>query len=65
MVYADPGLIRNDVWQAQALQNYNRLPQAFNTVSPPFNSEVNYQQVKDIIKGLFPEVPLALCQSNL
>lgn len=27
--------------------------------------EVNYRQVKDIIKLVFPEVPLAPCQSNL
>lgn len=31
----------------------------------PFNSEVNYWQVKDIIKVVFPEVPLAPCQNNL
>lgn len=31
----------------------------------PFNSEVNYRQVKDIIKLVFPEVPLAPCQNNL
>lgn len=31
----------------------------------PFNSEVNYRQVKDIIKLVFPEVPFAPCQNNL
>lgn len=29
MVYADPGLIRNDVLRAEPAENHNRLPQAF------------------------------------
>lgn len=31
----------------------------------PFNTGVNYWQVKDIIKVVFPEVPLTPCQNNL
>lgn len=57
-------LIRNDVWQAQLAGNYNHMPPAFNTFLP-FNWEVNYIQVKDIIKAVFPELLLASCQNNL
>ena len=53
VVYADPGLIRNDVWQAQALQNYNRLPQAFNTVSPLSILRSITSRLKTSLKGCF------------
>ena len=53
VVYADPGLIRNDVWQAQALQNYNRLPRAFNTVSPLSIRRSITSRLKTSLKGCF------------
>lgn len=56
MLYADPGLIRNDVWQVQQVENGNRPPRASDTLFPSFQfggGAVNYGQVKASLKRCF------------
>ena len=62
---ADLDVTRDDIWeQPQFKIIKNRLP--WTSLSfLAVDSEVNYQQVKYIIKLVFPEVPLAPCQNNI